>query len=97
MDPLLRQRPQSYQESYSITSNGPATGYQATESSIESCNETEAVGSYNTERRLTRRTPLPAGQVTILLYLRFCESASTSVIFPFLDEASPAFIIELDK
>lgn len=35
-----------------------------------------------------KRTPLPAGQLAILLYLRFCESASTSVIFPFLDEAS---------
>ncbi len=66
------------------------------ESSIESYNETET-GSCNTEGTLVKRTPLPAGQVTILLYLRFCESASTSVIFPFLDEASPEFIVELDK
>jgi len=65
------------------------------ESSIEPYNETET-GSCN-ERTLVRRTPLPAGQVTILLYLRFCESASTSVIFPFLDEASAEFIVELDK
>ena len=44
--------------------------------------------SSNTFERQVRRTPLPAGQLAILLYLRFCESASISVIFPFLDEAS---------
>ncbi|KAF9533629.1 major facilitator superfamily domain-containing protein, partial [Crepidotus variabilis] len=32
------------------------------------------------------RTQLPFGQLSILLFLRFCESASTSVIYPFLDE-----------
>ncbi|KDR81939.1 hypothetical protein GALMADRAFT_59708 [Galerina marginata CBS 339.88] len=34
----------------------------------------------------TQRTPLPVGQIAILLLLRFCESASTFVIFPFLNE-----------
>ncbi|KAF8968270.1 major facilitator superfamily domain-containing protein [Flammula alnicola] len=33
-----------------------------------------------------RRTPLPVGQLSILMFLRFCESASTFVIFPFLSE-----------
>ncbi|PPQ96786.1 hypothetical protein CVT26_006197 [Gymnopilus dilepis] len=33
-----------------------------------------------------QRTPLPARQLAILLLLRFCESASTFVIFPFLSE-----------
>ncbi|KJA21098.1 hypothetical protein HYPSUDRAFT_141201 [Hypholoma sublateritium FD-334 SS-4] len=32
------------------------------------------------------RTPLPFGQLSILLLLRFTESASTFVIFPFLNE-----------
>jgi len=31
-------------------------------------------------------TPLPLGQIVILLLLRFCEAASTFVIFPFLNE-----------
>ncbi|PPQ82379.1 hypothetical protein CVT25_008340 [Psilocybe cyanescens] len=34
----------------------------------------------------TRRTPLPIAQLSILLLLRFTESASTFVIFPFLNE-----------
>ncbi|KAF4614417.1 hypothetical protein D9613_003332 [Agrocybe pediades] len=33
-----------------------------------------------------QRTPLPAAQIAILLLLRFVESASTFVIFPFLNE-----------
>ena len=33
-----------------------------------------------------KRTPLPFDQIVILLFLRFCESASTFVIFPFLNE-----------
>ncbi|KAF5317946.1 hypothetical protein D9619_012266 [Psilocybe cf. subviscida] len=33
-----------------------------------------------------QRTPLPADQIAILLFLRFCESASMFVIFPFLNE-----------
>ncbi|KAF8898208.1 member of major facilitator superfamily multidrug-resistance, DHA1 sub-family [Gymnopilus junonius] len=33
-----------------------------------------------------QRTPLPVGQLAILLLLRFCESSSTFVIFPFLNE-----------
>ena len=34
----------------------------------------------------TKYTPLPLGQIAILLLLRFCEAASTFVIFPFLNE-----------
>jgi len=33
-----------------------------------------------------QRTPLPAGQLSILMFLRFTESASTFVIFPFINE-----------
>lgn len=36
--------------------------------------------------RRTRRTPLPVSQLSVLLLLRFTESASTFVIFPFLTE-----------
>ncbi|KAJ3505011.1 hypothetical protein NLJ89_g7641 [Agrocybe chaxingu] len=39
------------------------------------------------ERALTmKQTPLPVGQLSILLFLRFCESAFTFVIYPFLEE-----------
>ncbi|CAA7260853.1 unnamed protein product [Cyclocybe aegerita] len=34
----------------------------------------------------TKRTPLPVAQLSILLFLRFCESAFTFVIYPFLEE-----------
>ena len=34
----------------------------------------------------TKYTPLPLAQISILLLLRFCEAASTFVIFPFLNE-----------
>ena len=34
----------------------------------------------------SQRTPLPVDQITILLFLRFCEAASMYVIFPFLNE-----------
>lgn len=37
-----------------------------------------------------QRTPLPADQIAILLFLRFCESASMFVIFPFLNEVRTA-------
>ena len=33
-----------------------------------------------------QRTPLPAGQLSILMFLRFTEASSTLVIFPFLNE-----------
>jgi hypothetical protein len=33
-----------------------------------------------------KRTPLPVRQLAILMFLRFTESASTFVIFPFLNE-----------
>lgn len=48
----------------------------------------EAETEYETALGPIRRTSLPAGQLAILLYLRLCESASTFVIFPFLNEAS---------
>jgi hypothetical protein len=38
-----------------------------------------------------RRAPLPAGQISTLLLLRFCESASVFVVFPFLNEVSTTF------
>jgi len=38
------------------------------------------------DRNRVERTPLPVVQLSVLLLLRFCESASTSVIFPFLEE-----------
>ena len=42
------------------------------------------------------RTPLPAGQIAPLLLLRFCESASMFVIFPFLSEVrSVALVISV--
>ncbi|KIM49566.1 hypothetical protein M413DRAFT_15578 [Hebeloma cylindrosporum] len=34
----------------------------------------------------SRRTPLPAGQLSILMFLRFSEASSAFVIFPFLSE-----------
>ena len=39
------------------------------------------------------RTPLPAGQIATLLLLRFCESASVFVIFPFLNEVRSVALI----
>ena len=32
------------------------------------------------------RTPLPAGQLSILMFLRFTEASAAFVIFPFLSE-----------
>ena len=32
------------------------------------------------------RTPLPAGQLAILMFLRFTEASAAFVIFPFLNE-----------
>jgi len=40
----------------------------------------------NDSRSLKRYTPLPLFQIAIVLLLRFCEAASTFVIFPFLNE-----------
>ena len=37
-------------------------------------------------KSLIKYTPLPLFQIAILLLLRFCEAASTFVIFPFLNE-----------
>ncbi|KAF9453690.1 MFS general substrate transporter [Macrolepiota fuliginosa MF-IS2] len=34
----------------------------------------------------SKRTPLPFGQLSILLFLRFCESASTFSVSPFINE-----------
>ena len=36
------------------------------------------------------RTPFPAAQIATPLLLRFCESASVFVIFPFLNEVRSA-------
>jgi len=43
------------------------------------------------DRNRLERTPLPVVQLSVLLLLRFCESASTSVIFPFLEEVGIVF------
>ena len=42
--------------------------------------------SSSAEGPLRKYTPLPLSQIAILLFLRFCEAASTFVIFPFLNE-----------
>jgi len=39
------------------------------------------------------RTPLPAGQIATLLLLRFCESASMFVVFPFLNEVRSVALV----
>ena len=39
------------------------------------------------------RTPLPAGEIATLLLLRFCESASVFVIFPFLNEVRSVALV----
>lgn len=46
---------------------------------------TESLHSQETDLKV-RRTPLPVSQLSILLLLRFTESASTFVIFPFFSE-----------
>ena len=33
-----------------------------------------------------QRTPLPVGQLSILMFLRFTEASATFVAFPFLNE-----------
>ena len=42
----------------------------------------------NGRRSLVKYTPLPLFQIAILFILRFCEAASTFVIFPFLNEVT---------
>ena len=42
-------------------------------------------------RSLVEYTPLPLSQISILFLLRFCEGASFSAIFPFLNEVHDVF------
>ncbi|EAU81997.2 hypothetical protein CC1G_09183 [Coprinopsis cinerea okayama7 len=63
--------------------------HKASEESIETTPLLGGSGSesHDAPRTLNAsRTPLPAGQLSVLFFLRFCESASTFCIFPFLEE-----------
>ena len=50
-----------------------------------------------TTRSLKNYTPLPLSQIAILLFLRFCEAASTFVIFPFLNEVINVFQTDYNR
>ena len=58
--------------------------------SLSQCDTFPTVTSHS-RMPMKKYTPLPLSQIAILLLLRFCEAASTFVIFPFLNEVISYF------